>query len=425
MNGSTLDPLLADGVIDEIVGRLKSGKEADIWLVRREGALIAAKVYKDRDRRSFKNNAEYKEGRAVRNSRTQRAIDRGSSFGREEAEQAWKTAEADALNALHAAGVRVPRPIRFIDGVLLMEVVAGADGEPAPRLIDVPHLGGRAREMYRDLRGQMIRMLCAEIIHGDLSAYNILAAANGPTIIDFPQVVSPSHNSRAEYFFLRDFQNVLQFLGSHDRGVLEFADDGRKIWSAYVRRHLTPDFRPSPPGSDPRGPRPGPPRDAGSARGPQPHPHPHPHSHGQPPHGQPPRPQPKGPPRGGKVPSWQPPPAPPPRPIAAPPSPHAPDRPPHAGAAPNGDRRGRRRRRRGGRGGGPPPPHAPHSGGAPATAAPRPHGHAHQPHGKPPAPPAAPKLPSWLVNASKRGGSGPRPKNPADKKPFRRRKRRF
>ena len=193
-----LDPLLADGVIDEVLGRLKSGKEADIWLVRRADAIVAAKVYKDRDRRSFKNNADYKEGRDVRNSRTRRAIESGSTFGREAEEQAWKTAEADALQLLHASGVRVPRPILFTEGVLLMEIVVGVDGQPAPRLIDVADLRASAKSLYQDLRAQLNRMLCCEIIHGDLSAYNILAGIAGPTIIDFPQIVSPSHNSRAE-----------------------------------------------------------------------------------------------------------------------------------------------------------------------------------------------------------------------------------
>lgn len=403
---SVLDPLLADGVIDEVLGRLKSGKEADIWLVRRGDATIAAKVYKDRDRRSFKNNAEYKEGRAVRNSRTQRAIDSGSTFGREAEEQAWKTAEADALQVLQGAGVRVPRPIQFVEGVLLMEVVTGDDGEPAPRLIDVPHLRGRARELYFDLRGQMIRMLCAEIIHGDLSAYNILAGAAGPTIIDFPQVVSPSHNSRAQYFFLRDFDNVHQFLASHERGLLAFRDDGRKIWSAYERRHLTPDFRPSSPGSEQR--RDGPPRP--------------PHPHGSPQPARPPEPR-----RSARPPSWQPPPAPPPRAQGAPPAPGA----QNAGApGESGRRRRRRRGRRGGgagAGGGSPQPAGPQSSAPRGAPAPHPNAASRPKSGKPPSPPAEPQLPGWLVSASKKGGrgSGPRAKHPNEKKPFRRRKRRF
>lgn len=453
MTISIFDQLLEDGVIDEVRGRLKSGKEADIWVVRRGETILAAKLYKDRDRRNFKSNADYKEGRAVRNSRTRRAIESGSSFGREAEEQEWKTAEADALSVLHAAGVRVPRPIQFVAGVLLMEIVVDADGEPAPRLIDVADLSRQAMWMYRDLRAQMIRMLCAEYIHGDLSAYNILAAPEGPTIIDLPQVVSPSHNSRAEFFFLRDFQNVLQFLGSHDRAVLAYADDGRKIWNAYARRHLTPDFVPSRPGSEPRGnPRENPrgsPRDNPLASGPAADRRDRPAPAGQ----RPPRPSDPPRPRMSKrVPKWQPPPA------ALPKPPHpAPQRnahpPQHAGQphpaqprdarAPGGgpaERRRRRRKRRGGAGPGAVPPQNAGSPQGPSAASPRPPS-ARPPPPRPPQPqrsprPGAPprptqgepKLPEWLVKAAKKrggGGGGPRPVSSKEQKPFRRRKRRF
>ena len=149
---------------------------------------MAAKVYKDRATRSFKNNADYKEGRKVRNSRTQRAIDSGGRFGRDAAEQAWKSAEADALYKLVGSGVRVPAPVMFYEGVLLMELVRDAEGRPAPRLIDVAIERDAAIGVYADLVAQMISMLCCDLIHGDLSPYNILAAADGPTIIDFPQV---------------------------------------------------------------------------------------------------------------------------------------------------------------------------------------------------------------------------------------------
>src|SRR5919108_5316729 len=150
--------LLADGIIDEVIGRLKSGKEADIWLVRHAGEVLAAKVYKERHARSFRNNAAYKEGRRVRNTRTQRAMERGSRFGRAAAEDAWKTKEADALHALHAAGVRVPRPVLFYEGVLLMEVVVDGAGHPAPRLVDAHLRRDEAAALYADLRRQVVRM---------------------------------------------------------------------------------------------------------------------------------------------------------------------------------------------------------------------------------------------------------------------------
>ena len=249
-----LDLLLADGVIDEVLGRLKSGKEADISLVRRADRVMAAKVYKDRATRSFKNNADYKEGRKVRNSRTQRAMDVGSRFGRNAAEQAWKSAEADALYRLVGSGVRVPTPVVLYEGVLVMELVCDAHGRPAPRLIDVAIDRDAAIGVYADLVAQMISMLCCDLIHGDLSPYNILASADGPTIIDFPQVISAAHSSRAEYFFLRDFDNVLRFLSGFDPTLAVHTADGRAIWRAYVSRDLTPQFVPPPPSRPARRP---------------------------------------------------------------------------------------------------------------------------------------------------------------------------
>lgn len=242
-----LDVLLADGVIDEVLGRLKSGKEANISLVRRGDHVLAAKVYKDRATRSFKNNADYKEGRKVRNSRTQRAIEGGGRFGRDAAEQAWKSAEADALYKLVGSGVRVPEPVMFYEGVLLMELVKDGDGRPAPRMIDVAIERAEAVGVYADLVAQIIAMLCCDLIHGDLSPYNILAAADGPTIIDFPQVVSAVHSSRAEFFFLRDFDNVVRFVSDFDPALAIHRHDGRAIWRAYVSRELTRDFVPPPP----------------------------------------------------------------------------------------------------------------------------------------------------------------------------------
>ena len=239
---SPLDLLLADGVIDEVLGRLKSGKEADISLVSQRGQVLAAKVYKDRATRSFKNNVEYKEGRKTRNTRTQRAMDRGGSFGKQAAEQAWKSAESTALSRLAAVGVRVPRPVIFYEGVLLMELVLGEDGQPAARLIDVALEPAAAAVVYLDVRRQIIAMLCCDLIHGDLSPYNILAGAAGPTIIDFPQVISAAHSSRAAFFFQRDFDNVLRYVVGFDPTLAKHAGDGQAIWRAYTGRFLTPDF---------------------------------------------------------------------------------------------------------------------------------------------------------------------------------------
>jgi RIO kinase 1 len=240
-----LAPLVADGVVEEICARLKSGKEADLWLVRHGGELVAAKVYRAREARSFRNDASYREGRQVRDSRTQRAMDRGSRFGRAAAEEAWKTKEADALHTLHAAGVRVPRPVMFYEGVLLMELVVDARGHPAPRLVDAPVPREQAAALYADLRSQAVRMLGCDLVHGDLSPYNVLVAWNGPVVIDFPQVVGAAHNGQAEAFFRRDLENLRRHFAAIDPALRSAEGDAREIWRAYVRRELTPDFVPT------------------------------------------------------------------------------------------------------------------------------------------------------------------------------------
>jgi len=243
--GSGLEHLLAEGVITEVLARLQSGKEAEVYVVRFGGNVVAAKVYKDRATRSFKNNSAYKEGRTVRNSRSQRAINRGSSFGKAAAEDAWKTAEADALYKLHAADVRVPTPVLYLDGVLLMELVLDADGNAARRLIDTDLTVGQANAAYHDMVAQLVRILSCDLIHGDLSPYNVLWGAMGPVVIDFPQIVSASHNSASEQFFLRDADNILGHFARIDRSLMSRRGDPNEIWQAYRRRELTPDFRPS------------------------------------------------------------------------------------------------------------------------------------------------------------------------------------
>jgi RIO kinase 1 len=240
-----LDPLLADGVIDEVVARLRGGKEADVWVVRHAGEVVIAKVYKERDVRSFKNDAAYKEGRRVRNTRTQRAMDRGSRFGQAAAAEAWKSKEADALYKLHAAGLRVPRPVMFYEGVLLMELVVDGEGRPAPRLLESGLAPSEAAKAYADLRRQVVGMLTCDLIHGDLSPYNVLMGRDGPVVIDFPQVIEAAHNSQAERFLLRDLHNVHQYFAGLDPALRAAEGDGREIWRAYTRRELTPDFVPT------------------------------------------------------------------------------------------------------------------------------------------------------------------------------------
>jgi RIO kinase 1 len=240
-----LQVLLTDGVIDEVVGRLKSGKEADVYLVRHGGEVVAAKIYKEREHRNFRNNSGYREGRQVRNTRTARAIAKGSRFGVAAAEDAWKTAEVEALFKLHAAGVCVPRPVMFYEGVLLMELVLDLEGHPAPRLEEAQLTAEEASALYFDLRNQAIRMLCCDLIHGDLSAFNILLGNRGATIIDLPQVVDAAANSQAEFFFKRDVENLRRYFEAVDPSLRARSGDAFEIWRAYVRRELTPDYEPT------------------------------------------------------------------------------------------------------------------------------------------------------------------------------------
>jgi RIO kinase 1 len=242
---SSLEQLVSEGVLAEVISKLKSGKEADVYMVRYGGKVIAAKVYKDRAQRSFKNNSSYKEGRSVRNSRSQRAIDKGSKFGKEADEDAWKASEVSTLYKLHAAGVRVPTPVLFLEGVLLMEVVRGSDGDVAPRLIDLDLTVEQARAGYLDMLSQLVRILSCDLIHGDLSPYNVLWGVAGPTIIDFPQAISAAHNNGSEAFFLRDARNILDHFVAIDPSLKVRSGDASEIWRAYLRRELTPDFVPS------------------------------------------------------------------------------------------------------------------------------------------------------------------------------------
>jgi RIO kinase 1 len=242
---AALEPLIADGVIEAVLGQLKSGKEAEVWLVQHAGQAVAAKVYKERHERNFANNAGYREGRDVRNSRTRRAMAKGSRFGQAAAEEAWKNAEAEALYKLHALGVRVPTPVIFYEGVLVMELVRDAEGAVAPRMVEAPPRSPEeARALYLDLRAQAVAMLSADLIHGDLSAYNILMSERGAVIIDFPQIIAAARNNSAEQYFRRDLDNVRNFLAAYDGGLASFAGDTRDIWNAYVRRDLTCDYQP-------------------------------------------------------------------------------------------------------------------------------------------------------------------------------------
>ena len=235
-----LQPLIDDGVIDEVVRSLKSGKEATVYVVRSGSQMRCAKVYRNMAQRSFQKRAQYQEGRKVRGSRQARAISKSTRFGRKEQEAAWKNAEVDALYQLVAAGVRVPQPHGYFDGVLIMELVTDATGSPAPRLGEVELSGETAREYHRILIRQVVRMLCIGLIHGDLSEFNVLVTADGPVIIDLPQAVNASGNNAALAMLERDVNNLRTTLGRFAPELLttEFA---REMWSLFEQGELRPD----------------------------------------------------------------------------------------------------------------------------------------------------------------------------------------
>ncbi len=235
-----LEPLVEAGLVDSVSRQLMSGKEAQIYVVRCGDEVRCAKIYKEANRRSFRQSVDYTEGRRVKNSRRARAMDRGSRYGRQAKEEAWQSTEVDALQRLAAAGVRVPQVYNFIDGVLLMELVTGADGYPAPRLNDVLLEPEQAREFHAFLIGEVVRMLCAGIVHGDLSEYNVLLGSEGPVIIDLPQMVDAAGNAHDGAMLERDVANLAAYFGRFAPEILA-TQYGKEIWSLYKSGSLQPD----------------------------------------------------------------------------------------------------------------------------------------------------------------------------------------
>lgn len=232
-----LIPLLQEGLIDEVLGQLMSGKEATVYVVRCGESERCAKVYKDVQQRSFRQAASYRDGRKVKNSREARAMEKGTRYGRQVQEKLWQTAEVDALFLLANAGVRVPQPYICTDGVLLMELVTDARGNVAPRLNDVELTEAYALELHARLLHQVVRMLAAGIIHGDLSEYNILVAADGPVIIDLPQAVNAAGNNEAQAMLERDVDNLSVFFGQFAPQLLA-AHYGKEIWALFEAGEL-------------------------------------------------------------------------------------------------------------------------------------------------------------------------------------------
>lgn len=235
-----IQPLVDEGLVDEVISRLMSGKEADVYVVRCNSDIRCAKVYKEAAKRSFKQAVQYQEGRKTRNSRRARAMEKGSKFGRKQQEETWHNAEVEALFKLAKAGVRVPEPYACIDGVLLMELITDGEGDVAPRLSEVTMSAEQALEDHAVIMQYVVRMLCAGLVHGDLSEFNILVDDYGPVIIDLPQAVNAAANNNAQSMLARDVNKITSYYSQY-APELRNSNYAKEIWSLYEEGELHPD----------------------------------------------------------------------------------------------------------------------------------------------------------------------------------------
>ena len=235
-----IQPLVEDGLVDAVIRQLMSGKEATVYIVRCGSEIRCAKVYKEAAKRSFKQAVQYREGRKVRNSRRSRAMEKGSRYGRKQMEETWHNAEVDALYRLSAAGVRVPQPYGCFDGVLLMELITDEEDQVAPRLSEVALSPEQALEDHDLMMQYVVRMLCAGLVHGDLSEFNVLVNEYGPVIIDLPQAVDAAANNHAQSMLARDVGNMTSYYGQFAPELLgkQYASE---IWELYEDGKLHPE----------------------------------------------------------------------------------------------------------------------------------------------------------------------------------------
>jgi len=233
------DSLVLNGFVDDVLRQLMSGKEAEVYVVQSHGEIRCAKVYKEAGKRSFSQQAQYQEGRKVRNSRQARAMEKNSRYGRKEQEEAWQNTEVETLGRLADAGVRVPKMFCYTDGVLLMELVVDEQGNPAPRLNDLRLTAEQARDYHRSIIRQIVLMLCAGTVHGDLSEYNVLVGGDGLVIIDLPQAIDAAGNNNAGKLLERDVANMTAYFGRFAPELLA-SEYGKEIWKLYASGQLTP-----------------------------------------------------------------------------------------------------------------------------------------------------------------------------------------
>lgn len=236
----SLETLVDYGIIQEVLRPLMSGKEAQVYVVLAGGRECVAKVYKEATQRTFRHRTDYTEGRRTRNTRDQRAMDKRTQHGRKKDEDAWRNTEVEMIHRLRDAGVRVPEPIHFVEGVLVMELVKDAEGHPAPRLGDLSFTPDEAHAIYRELIREVVRMLCAGVVHGDLSDFNVLMGEHGPVVIDLPQAIEPAHNPNGQKLLLRDVDNLHRFLArfAPEQPIRPY---GPEIWSLFQANRLQPD----------------------------------------------------------------------------------------------------------------------------------------------------------------------------------------